>query len=247
VKTKVHKLGISIAYGCNRSCSNCTHFSNFGLSGMLTVEQADREMGLWSPRLEVDTFVLYGGEPTINQDLLKIIDVAAKHFPRVQLSTNGLLLHKIDGLPEMLKKTNTSIYVSRYSDVDFRPILLLLLQWRNQGIQITLGTYHWTLRYHGQGEHIEPYDDGDPEKSWQSCSSKWCFQLHDGKLWKCPHAAYLPLVKRKFPSLSPAWQPLLDYSPLLPSASDEEVREFVDRKVEKICGLCPAVPERSWP
>ena len=40
--------------------------------------------------------------------------------------------------------------------------------------------------YKGYGENIEPYEDNDPEGSWNHCpTGQNCFQLHEGKMWKC--------------------------------------------------------------
>ncbi|MFQ5732854.1 MAG: hypothetical protein ACE5KM_12980, partial [Planctomycetaceae bacterium] len=66
-----------------------------------------------------------------------------------------------------------------------------------------------------------------------------CLQLHDGKLWKCPAIAYLGIQDRKY-GLGESWKPYLAYEPLEVECSDAELREFVERRVEAACGMCPA-------
>ncbi|MBT6497385.1 MAG: hypothetical protein HOL01_22890 [Planctomycetaceae bacterium] len=90
---------------------------------------------------------------------------------------------------------------------------------------------------------MKPFDDGDPEASWRTCPAKWCLQLHEGKLWKCPAIAYLGMQDRKY-ALGDEWWPYLAYETLGADCSDAEVREFVERRTEAVCGMCPARVER---
>lgn len=84
---------------------------------------------------------------------------------------------------------------------------------------------------------------GEPEASWRNCPAKWCLQLHEGKLWKCPAIAYLGMQDRRY-GLGKEWRPHLEYQPLLPDCDDEVLRQFVDQKTERICAMCPARPQR---
>ena len=52
---------------------------------------------------------------------------------------------------------------------------------------------HWLAQYKGFGDKMEPFEDNNPKSSWNACVSKLCVQLHQGKLWKCPALAYLPM------------------------------------------------------
>lgn len=88
---------------------------------------------------------------------------------------------------------------------------------------------------------MKPFDDGDPEASWRNCPAKWCLQLHDGKLWKCPAIAYLDMQYRKF-GLGEEWRASLMYEPLTADAGDVELRQFVEKRSESACGMCPAQP-----
>ena len=90
---------------------------------------------------------------------------------------------------------------------------------------------------------MQLFDDGDPESSWRNCPAKWCLQLYEGKLWKCPAIAYLEMQDRKH-GLGEAWQPYLEYEALGSDCSDAELREFVERRAERVCGMCPARVER---
>src|SRR5690606_31502085 len=99
---RIRNLEIHVTHLCNLSCQQCTHYSNHKHTGSLTASEADRQMGLWSHRVEPKYFSLLGGEPTLNKELCEIIEVAAKHWSnsKLHLVTNGFFLHKHPRLPE---------------------------------------------------------------------------------------------------------------------------------------------------
>ena len=101
----------------------------------------------------------------------------------------------------------------------------------------------WTRRYHGYGSAMKPFTDGDQRQSWTNCPAKHCVQLFEGKLWKCPALAYLPMQHAKY-RLSADWQPYLRYEALGPDATLPEVSAFLGREDEPMCQMCPAQPPR---
>ena len=58
-----------------------------------------------------------------------------------------------------------------------------------------------------------------------------------------PPIAYLGMQDRKF-RLGDDWHRYLEYEPLGLECSDAELREFVERRAEAVCGMCPAWVER---
>ena len=57
---------------CNFTCEGCSHYSNHGHSGNLSVDTAREWPYNWSQRVVPDTFVILGGEPTLNEVNLDI-------------------------------------------------------------------------------------------------------------------------------------------------------------------------------
>jgi len=55
------KLELHVAHGCNLSCESCSHYSNHAHSGIVSLEDADHWMALWSNRVSVKRFALLGG------------------------------------------------------------------------------------------------------------------------------------------------------------------------------------------
>ena len=84
-----------------------------------------------------------------------------------------------------------------------------------------------------------PFEDENPKKSWKHCISKDALQLHEGKLWKCPPLAYLPMQAEKY-NLSAKWDEYLKYKPLEVECTDEELKNFLNKKEESFCSMCPA-------
>jgi hypothetical protein len=250
----IEALEIHVAHSCNLTCESCSHYSDQGHEGMLSVEAADDWMRRWNRRLQPKTFSLLGGEPTINPRLADLVAVSRKNWPeaKLQIVTNGFLLHRHPTLPLVLQGDaqaciSLSIHhTSRAYRDKLLPVMTLLVDWtRRYGVQVDCRPSHttWTRRYKDAGPAMEPYDDGRPRRSWENCPAKLCKQLFEAKIWKCPAIAYLPLQHAKY-GLGPAWQPFLAYRPLSPDCSDAELEAFFSVEDESCCSMCPAEPER---
>lgn len=253
-KVSPKRVQIHVAHACNLTCESCSHYSNHGHVGMLSVEDAERQMAAWSPRVEPELFSLMGGEPTVNPALTEITAIAVKHFPRIEVVSNGFFLYRHPRLGEVMAKAEyCHLALSEHaSDPDYREkfeeSVAVAKFWQGRyGISVRIRRYdgsskkhNWTRRYHGYGPTMMPYTDEQPRKSWEVCNAKFCMQLHEGRLWKCPAIAYLPMQKARWPELSPAWDLGLAYKALDPSCSDDELRAFVAREDENTCTLCPS-------
>jgi MoaA/NifB/PqqE/SkfB family radical SAM enzyme len=252
VKT-IKNLELHVVHSCNLTCESCSHYSNQGHKGVVSLEEAEGWMAAWDRRLRPSIFSLLGGEPTIHPRLTEFVLLAHKHWPRsrLRLVTNGFFLHRHPDLPAVLKATGTYLYLSVHHDSPeyrerLRPIQELVKAWvRAHGIRLKYYQSYkrWTRRYKGFGAAMEPYDDGQPRKSWKKCPAKFCRQLFDGKIYKCSPLAYLKLQDAKY-HLSEKWRPYLQYQPLGPDCTDAELDVFFDREEEPYCNMCPAKPER---
>ena len=246
-------LEMHVAHGCNLSCESCSHYSNHHHTGMLSLATAREWLSGWSRRLQPRQFSLLGGEPALNPALPQFVWLVREMFPDTQiiLVSNGFLLKRHPRLPVALRGTQTALHISVHHDSDeyqrkLEPVRELIADWqRRWNIDVCWRNSFesWTRRYRGFGKEMQPFDDGDPEASWQNCPAKWCLQLHEGKLWKCPAIAYLGMQDRKY-GLGDEWQPYLGYEPLDPGCSDTELGNFVERRSEAVCGMCPAQVEQ---
>lgn len=251
---KLKNLELHVTHACNLTCESCSHYSNQGHKGLLTLEDAERWMEPWSRRLRPKTFSLLGGEPTIHPQLTDFIPLTRRLWPHseIRLVTNGFFLHRHPQLPAALKAAGKArLYLSIHHNSPeylekLQPVFDLIKQWkREHRIKVTYykSWKYWTRRYHGEGKDMMPYEDGNPRSSWKHCPAKYCPQIHEGKIYKCAALAFLPMQQSKY-GLSEKWSQYLQYEPLSPESDKAELESFFNRKEESHCGMCPAKPER---
>jgi hypothetical protein len=245
-----------ISHACNLTCESCVDFTNHGHNEMMSVDTLREWFSLWNKRIRPQWVTLLGGEPLLNKELFEILYLTKEMWPRsefeyFELVTNALLIPKWPDLGKILKDTNFTLTISLHGDKNNEPYKKRMKQsfdivnnWiAEYKIKVSMQPFvgNWRRVYKGFGITSEPFEDGDPEESWNNCpTDQACFQLHRGNLYKCPQVAYLPLQKEKYgPLLSEKWDPYLKYIPLTPDCSDEEIVEFFNRKCESVCGMCP--------
>jgi MoaA/NifB/PqqE/SkfB family radical SAM enzyme len=244
------KLELHVAHGCNLACESCSHYSNHGHAGTVSVEEADRWMGLWSRRVSVDRFALLGGEPTIHPQLPRFVGLVRRHWPQAQIEivSNGFFLHRHPSLPSVLAADpDARLIISVHHDSEeyqarLKPVFALLEDWKREhgvAVRIRPAARNWTRRYEGFGDAMLPFEDSDPRASWEICPARHCKQLLDGRIWKCAPLAYLPMQKARY-RLSGKWDPYLAYKALDPSCPDAELEAFAALEDEAACGMCPA-------
>ena len=244
----INRLELHVTHACNLACESCSHYSNHNHRGHLSLLDADRWMGVWSPRVFLDEFHLLGGEPTIHPELTEFIRLARRHWPEtiIRIRTNGFFLHRHPDLPELLaadKRAIISVAV-HHDSAEYRERLQstfdLIERWQKEfaiRVEVDQAFNNWTQRYIGFGADMQPFEDGTPRASWEICPARECMQLFEGKIWKCAPLTYLAMQKAKY-SLSPKWDFYLGYKPLEPSCSDSEFDAFIAREDEPYCGMC---------
>lgn len=242
-----HEIQLHVTHTCNLTCEGCTHYMNQGHTGNLDLETATEWMWAWRRRIIPQRFTLMGGEPALHPDLTKFVYLSRKMWPNsyIEVISNGFFLHRHPDLCEALRKTRTVLGVSIHHespeyDRRFASVYKLMREWMEKGAEIEVrpSIQHWIRQYKGFGNTMEPYEDNDPKNSWKYCVSKLCVQLHEGKLWKCPALAYLPMQAEKY-DLSEKWDPYLKYVPLDQECDEKELRNFFTRKEESFCKMCP--------
>lgn len=245
-------LDIHITHNCNLTCESCSDFTNHGHSKMLSLQEAKYWMSLWNKRITPKQFLILGGEPTLHKNLEKFLCLSREMWPKskLMLVTNAFFLHLHENLWKTMKDNDVEMSISIHDNSKeylkkIKNNLILANKWKKDyGVCVNYSKEYenWKMIYKGYGSNILPFEDNDPESSWNNCFMDGkCFQLHDGKIWKCAPLSYLPLQKEKYKEkLSPKWDFYLKYKPLEPTCSDREVIEFFNRKSEPFCGMCPS-------
>lgn len=248
-KLQIHNLEIHVTHACNLACKACSHFSNENVGTNVSLASLTEQMSFWSHRIAPKQFSILGGEPALNPELTEIVRECRNQWPdsRLVLVSNGFRLFKHPLLPQALEETGCELHVSiHHKGSEYtqkvEAVRELLNEWQNEfafKLEYRSSSENWRMTFEGEGAEIRPRDDNDAEASWKICPSKYCPQIFEGKLWKCPQVAYLRLMNRKH-QLSDEWSEYLDYQPLEPYCSTNELKEFLNRKVESICKMCPA-------
>lgn len=239
------------AHSCNFSCEGCCHFNNYGYKEIISIDTLEKWFSLWNKRIAPQRLAVLGGEPLLNKDIIGIIELGRNMWDRqhgtyYEIVTNGFLLHRFPDLPRTLEKTNCLLRISVHGSSEkymkkFNLIRDLVKEWQKEyKFEVVYDPDDlWFKPYLGHGENSLPYEENNPEKSWEHCiTGQECFNLVDGNIFKCSLLAYLPLMKKVFPNLSNKWNPYLAYKPLTHKASDEEIKDFFNRKAETYCGMC---------
>jgi hypothetical protein len=245
-----------VAHTCNFTCESCGHFSNHGHKGVITLKDLEQWYSLWNKRIAPKNIALLGGEPLLNKEIIDILYMTRDMWDKdtleyIDLVTNGVLLDKFLELPKALEDTKINLVISLHgNDAGYNSIInkvkALINSWKeNFNIQVSyIDSYNtWLKFYKGFGDNMHPFEDGDYQESWKNCiAGQDCFQLLNGKIYKCAPLAYLPLQKEQF-NLSPKWDHYLTYNALDPSCTNLEIEEFFNKKAESYCAMCPSSPQ----
>ncbi|WP_419580240.1 radical SAM protein [Stieleria magnilauensis] len=249
---EIPALEYHLAHGCNLSCQQCSHYSNFRLAGaMPTPAEARGEYESWAHRLRPRRFALLGGEPLLNPNLIEHLHLAREYWPtsNLMLVTNGFFFDRHSELPQTLIDTDCRLEVSQHGTHPaylerFRKAKQTVWKWREYytGIQIKIRQSHrgWMRQYRIENGKPAPFNS-NPNASYKVCMQKTCTQLYRGLLWKCPALAYFAQLESKLNMQDiAAWQLFRDYKACRWDATDGELQSFVDSKAIPQCSLCPS-------
>lgn len=246
----VPALQMDVAYACNLHCRGCTHYSNYGLKGVVPFEEGETWLRAWANRVRPKQFDIAGGEPMLNAELNAYIRLVADLWPEATRAvvTNGYFLERREGLFQALSETGTrlqiSVHTTNSGDLDRLQKQIDFLEvarrrWPFEA-ETSNGTQFYST-YRGEGADMRPFTDNDPRASWEACCNKVCKTIHRGRLWKCPPIAYLELVAAKFGFDGlPDWKPYLAYEGIGPDVPDADLLSFFNAEEEDVCTMCPA-------
>ena len=255
-------LELLVTLQCNNNCDGCCVYSNYDHDRSTMIHQQDI---FWDIRYAARTLNpkmvrIYGGEPMMHPDLPNIVKAIANVWPNADryLVTNALLapgfVRRHKDFAEILKTTNTKVQVSFHSSEPaylekMQPVLTVIGQWvKEHNIYVTIEDHRQFKRnYHGIGASMLPFNDENPRQSWEICLASQCLNLFKGRLWKCSPIAHLKTIATKFNlDLKEEWKPYLEYDGLDINSSEAEIRAFLDREDESICGMCPAKSQNLY-
>jgi organic radical activating enzyme len=261
----VNNLDVHVTNSCNLHCHGCNHLANYGYGGPFKVEELVDWIKPWKDRLYFKRISLLGGEPLLNPYLKDICITYRRLFSqketKLRIITNGILITKCPWLKELIQEYHVHIQVSLHVFTgktkneklinQVKEGMALLEKWAGNTVrpaESSWGPYveakqklNFQVFYQGAGTQIKPFQHDDITESKKHCACK-TLQLYKSNLYKCAPIAYIGDVLEKFGMENdPDWKPYLNYEPLTPDCSDDELVDFMKMQPhpEWTCKMCP--------
>jgi organic radical activating enzyme len=265
-----------ITQTCNMSCLGCCTISDQAWPGYVSWAQGQQWLEHWQQRIRFERFGLVGGEPFINPELDQWILGTRRMFPhsRIQITTNGSLLHKHYDILELMNQVGNSILkISRHLDdpncdqaVEWLQTKFNWTRVEEYGIErlVTANGFRLDVRdlpagrpymeknlfiktYDGPHHQMRPYDN-NAEAAYAACVENGLpvLTLHQGRLYKCMTMALRRTELDKFdrPNYH-LWQPLLDEHPGVDwSCSEQQLASLFDN-IGHAAAFCRQCPTKE--
>jgi hypothetical protein len=216
------------------------------MKGYVPLEELRHWYKTWNVKIIPSNVRVMGGEPLLHPQIIDVIRDARLHWENssVELITNGLLLPQMnDAFFECIRENRINVSVSHHFDDPYYNMLFDAGKKRldENGIKPYIHKSYWywvkSYRIDMVGQRF-PYNS-DPQKAWNICYVKnRCTTLIDNKLYRCPQLGCFSYAREKG-FVSEAWDVVLDYQPLLPDCTEQEMHDFINGNVCKQCSICP--------
>jgi len=265
----VPSVEFNITNVCNLACTGCNRFNHMNLTGYEDWKKHREAYKNFSKHVEISEVHVLGGEPLMHPMINEILDDVRSWFPEQQLRivTNGLLVHKIKGFLDAVKRNNVSMNIYIHNREWRIPVYEKLceatkekirLKWRRNhpGWELADFEFNGCMHTFNLAEHftqntlgepvrdiLQPYES-DREKAFKACATP-CPTLNGGKFYKCPISHALPDVIRQKNNINYTQdqKDLIDTFPFVPCDSvqsfpDEKFHALVNESIKQ-CSLCP--------
>jgi organic radical activating enzyme len=243
-KVKIRYFQVYLANGCNFKCIGCSHFNPMR-KGITTRQEMCQWYEAWSQKLVPDEVGVLGGEPLLNKDFANILRDTRKFWrnARISVYTNGVLLHRLDDTVfQAMRDVNAIIHISEHTQdesyVTFINDGIRRLQSENIKVMVIPSLKHWRYPYKIDSKG-QPYPyKSSPALAWKICEPKNCVALVNNQLYKCSYIVSMADAYREG-VLGEEWKAALDYQPLTPDCSAEEIIAHLSAHEVSQCSMCP--------
>lgn len=193
---------IHITDSCNLNCAGCDHFSSLAKENAIYPFEKFREDMIQMKKLfgdDIDHIHLFGGEPLTNNRVTDYLCLTRQIFPlaRLELVTNGILLKNMpDSFYSCCRENDICICVTTYPiNIDYDDLFKFIIK---KGVKVEIFNVRdsknsWKNMGLSQDNLL------DYRKTFLECkysNNDTC--LNDGKLFICPHAAYINIFNEYF-------------------------------------------------
>jgi len=243
-RVRLWRLEIHLAYGCNLDCPYCSQMSPYQKGGA-SADEITHMFETWNKKIAPRVIGLQGGEPLLNPELERIIYETRRLWPeaRIEIVTNGLLVPKVsEASLQAARDANAHVIVSKHFDEpDYNEEFGKAIDRLE-----TMGVFHtvrpsrhdWQKYHQVDSEgRPKPYHS-DPCKAWKLCCAKNHVGLAENRLFFC---CLLGNVIRAFRQgvLDEDWEVVVNYQPLTPDATVQEILDHLYSGAFEECCICP--------
>ncbi len=238
-KSYLTNFTVDITHHCNLNCRGCDHFSPIAEKKFYDLAQFEDDIKRLSELTGgcVDRIGIMGGEPLLNPDVLKYLQITRNFFPdtKIRLVTNGILLDKQDeNFWLTLKKLHIFVEYTKYAiKLDYDKLDELIKKYEvpidvygyNQGVIKT--SYKIPLDLKGN-QHVG--------NNFIKCfHANHCISLKNGRLYTCTVAPSIEHFNKYFGTNIPLTD--RDGINIHKAKSIDEILEFLAKPIP-FCKYC---------
>ncbi len=183
-KPELNYIEYHVAWHCNLKCKGCGHYSNLQSTPMFSdPDQYERDLKQLHKFVRNISYIrLMGGEPLLNPDLDKFIEITRREFPFacIAVASNGLLIPTCeDSLLVLMNKLEVRFDVTCYPPT---AKILDRIKDRCSRFEVELLVSEPVTEFFASSDGSEISDAKD---NWDDCESKLFHFLYNGKLAVC--------------------------------------------------------------
>lgn len=197
-KLQTRLLEYSAAYHCNLNCAHCSHLSPYTPRGFPSGESLAADLKRLAPALHSKEFRLLGGEPLLNPELPTLAQIVRDSgiTDILVLTTNGLLLHRMDdSLWPLIDRLDVTIYPSAQPSKE--TMAEVRTRARQSGTELNITD---RPRFRAMILTEPQPDDLTLSLIFRACQSAHVCHYHllcEGHLYRCPVPLGLPHFLQK--------------------------------------------------
>lgn len=178
-------LEIIVSSKCNLNCFSCDHCAPIADEYFLTEQEIKNYLILLKKNnIKINSFILLGGEPFLNKNLLKICLKIRKFYPKkeIKIISNGILINKISIKDlQLYRSLNIIFLITPYINVNYINIKNILLKnnikFSFLQSRLLFGLYT-----------VNKNDKKSSKEKFYNCQkyNVPCYTLYKNKIYYCP-------------------------------------------------------------
>lgn len=237
----LYYLEYHIADECNLNCSSCSHFSPLVRDKYYPeVDQIAADLKKLTSIVDhIEWIRVMGGEPFLNKDWIKYLQITREIWPfsKISIVTNGILLKNLSKEEkEEINRLDVWIDISLYQPL-WKKIDEIIVMLKEEGM-------HFEVNGNPIFEFTSVFDLNSKDNyvnKRKECSAP-CNNLYKGKMTPCPIMMYTPIFNKYFNLSLPEGQPIDLYGDEL----DYKALVNLLKKPMPICKYCNMKQNKKW-